>query len=76
MAMNEAGLSGLVFLILSGSMDWSKWKIYYGVKLRVAAFIFGLIGWFLLFVSIFGSHFEQQLLGLQTVRDQRRLQLG
>lgn len=35
------------------------------MKLRVAAFIFGLIGWFFLFVSIFGSHFEQQLLELE-----------
>ncbi|MCD4808143.1 MAG: hypothetical protein K8R13_11385 [Methanococcoides sp.] len=57
-------------------MDWSKWKRYYGVKLRVAAFIFGIIGWFLLFVSIFGSHFEQQLLGLEKVAGSTTFTIG
>jgi len=57
-------------------MDWSRLKRYYGVKLRVAAFIFGIIGWFLLFVSIFGSHFEQQLLGLETVAGSTTFTIG
>jgi hypothetical protein len=42
-----------------------KLDSYLRTKLKVAGFIFALVGWFLLFVFLFGSFFEQELMDLE-----------
>lgn len=42
-------------------------KKYFITKLQIAGFILALVGWFLLFIFIFGQFFEQQLLALEQI---------
>jgi|APSaa5957512622_1039677.scaffolds.fasta_scaffold70976_2 hypothetical protein len=44
-----------------------KVKEYFITKLQIASFILSLVGWFLLFIFIFGRFFEQQLLALENI---------
>jgi uncharacterized membrane protein len=41
------------------------WKKYLLTKLKIASFIFALVGWFLLFIFVFGQYFEKQLLEIE-----------
>ncbi|BDZ67870.1 hypothetical protein [Methanobacterium ferruginis] len=42
-----------------------NWKNYFKTKLYIASFILALVGWFILFVYLFGQYFEKELLALE-----------
>jgi hypothetical protein len=42
-------------------------KKYFLTKLKIAGFIFALVGWFLLFIFVFGQFFVEQLVGLEKI---------
>jgi small-conductance mechanosensitive channel len=41
------------------------WKEYFKTRLYIASFILALVGWFILFVFLFGQFFENELLTLE-----------
>lgn len=41
------------------------WKDYFKTRLYIASFILALVGWFILFVILFGQFFENELLTLE-----------
>lgn len=41
------------------------WKDYFKTRLYIASFILALVGWFILFVFLFGQFFENELLALE-----------
>lgn len=42
-------------------------KNYLTTKLKIVGFIFALVGWFILFIFIFGQLFQQQLVVLEEI---------
>jgi hypothetical protein len=42
-----------------------NWTTYFKNRLHIAAFILSLVGWFILFVYLFGQFFEKELLALE-----------
>lgn len=44
-----------------------NWKDYFKTRLYIASFILAFVGWFILFVFIFGQFFENELLALEKV---------
>lgn len=42
-----------------------NWKEYFKTRLYIASFILALVGWFILFVFLFGQFFENELLTLE-----------
>ena len=52
-------------------MEKINWDSYLVTKLKVAGFIFALLGWFLLFDFLFGSFFEQELMDLEKTIESR-----
>lgn len=42
-----------------------NWKRYFKSKLYIASFFLALIGWFIIFLILFGSMFESQLNNLE-----------
>ncbi|AXV37889.1 MAG: hypothetical protein Kow0019_01700 [Methanobacteriaceae archaeon] len=43
----------------------TNWKSYLKTRLYIASFILALVGWFILFVYLFGPFFEKELLALE-----------
>jgi len=46
-------------------MERNSWKKYFLTRLKIVTFIFALVGWFLLFIFVFGQYFEAQLLKIE-----------
>lgn len=42
-----------------------NWKNHFKNRLYIASFILALVGWFILFVYLFGQFFEKELLALE-----------
>lgn len=51
-------------------------KNFWRSKLKAASFIFALVGWFLLFVTLFGFLFESFLLDLEAFIETSEFTLG
>lgn len=43
----------------------THWKKHFKTRLYIASFILALVGWFILFVYLFGQFFEKELLALE-----------
>jgi len=42
-----------------------KWTTYFKNRLYIVVFILAMVGWFILFVYLFGQFFEKELLALE-----------
>ena len=67
----ETGIPFKIFLKIDrggqviGVEKRKKWTTYFKNRLYIAAFILSLVGWFILFVYLFGQFFEKELLALE-----------
>jgi len=51
--------------VIANKLKKIDWKNYFKTKLYIASFMFALVGWFILFVFVFGQFFEKELLALE-----------
>ncbi|MCZ3364984.1 MULTISPECIES: hypothetical protein [Methanobacterium] len=43
----------------------ARWKSYFKTRMYIASFILAMVGWFILFVYLFGQFFEKELIVLE-----------